>query len=728
MWKIRRYYLPYLPAMLLAVALLFLQANTDLALPDYLSRIVNVGLQQGGFENPVPGEIRKTTFEHMQLLTDPEYTAEIRALYEKNDAGTIYTLSSEAENRLADNPGLTEEISKTLLLVNRLTGQKEGASSGFLGEMLGPLFPETDPFIFLQSMPESQRRAVITQIKNKLSESVNPAMLEQAAIQAVRQEYAAMGRDEGAIQNKYLLRIGGIMLILTLISAAATILVGFIGSKIAAGVARKLRGELFTTVESFSSAEFDTFSTASLITRSTNDITQIQMVTFMLIRMVFYAPILGIGGVIRAFGKAPSMAWIIGVAILVLLGLLSLVMALAMPKFKAIQKLLDRLNRVAREQLSGLMVVRAFNRQTFELSRFDEAHKDLTQTNLFVIRVMVIMMPGIMLIMNLLSLSVIWIGAQQVAASTIQVGDMMAFLQYAIQIVTSFLMLSMAFIFIPRASVSADRIAEVLNTKPSILDPKNPISLPKLSPGRIEFRNVSFRYPGAEDLALNEISFTAEPGQTTAIIGSTGSGKSSLVNLIPRFYDVESGEILLDGIAIKNLDQHNLRSKIGYVPQKTTLFSGTITENLRYGNQNASTQAVEQAAEIAQAMEFISTREARFEASISQSGSNVSGGQKQRLSIARALVPDYPVLIFDDSFSALDFRTDAALRRTLKERLGSRNLIIVAQRVSTIMHAEQILVLEAGKIIGRGTHDQLMSSCKAYREIVISQLGTEATA
>jgi ATP-binding cassette subfamily B protein len=438
--------------------------------------------------------------------------------------------------------------------------------------------------------------------------------------------------------------------------------------------------------------------------------------------MVLFAPIMGVGGVIRALGKAPSMAWIIALAVIVLLGLIGIVLLIAMPKFKLIQKLIDRLNLVARENLSGLMVVRAFNRQKFEEERFDRANRELTSVNLFVIRVMVVMMPAMMLIMNLLSVAIIWIGAHHVAESTMQVGDMMAFLQYAMQIVMSFLMLSFIFIFLPRASVSGNRIMEVIETEPSIKDPPHPMSLPERVTGRIEFKGVCFRYPGAEEDALHDLNFIAEPGKTTAVIGATGSGKSSIVKLIPRFYDVCKGQILLDGIDIRELRQHDLRGQIGYVPQHVTLFSGTIAENLRYADEDASDKVIREAAETAQALQFIREKEEQFDAPISQAGANVSGGQKQRLSIARALVRRYPVLIFDDSFSALDFRTDAALRRALKAKTGMSTIILIAQRVATVMNAEQILVIDDGRIIGRGRHDELLRECPEYREIVESQL------
>jgi len=481
-------------------------------------------------------------------------------------------------------------------------------------------------------------------------------------------------------------------------------------------------------VESFSKAEFDKFSTASLITRSTNDVTQVQMVIIMVMRMAIYAPIIGVGAVLRAVAKSPSMSWVIGLAVVVLLGLVLSVFSVALPKFRIIQSLIDRLNLVTRENLSGMMVIRAFNTQKFEENRFDKANRDLTNNNLFVNRVMVIMMPIMMLVMNGLSLLIIWVGAHQVAASTMQVGDMMAFLQYAMQVVMAFLMLSIMFIILPRASVSGGRIADVLEVKPEIVDPKDPKTLPLNSPGKVEFEHVSFHYPGAEEDVLHDINFVALPGQTTAIIGSTGSGKSTVVNLIPRFFDVTAGAIRVDGIDIRDIKQSDLRDKIGYIPQKGMLFSGTIESNLRYADENASEVDLEKAASIAQATEFISAMPDGMQTEISQGGTNVSGGQKQRLAIARALVKHPAVYIFDDSFSALDFKTDSELRKALKENTGKSTVLIVAQRISTIKTAEQIIVVDDGKVVGKGNHKELMETCETYREIALSQLSKEELA
>lgn len=527
--------------------------------------------------------------------------------------------------------------------------------------------------------------------------------------------------------KSFIIKTGFTMLGVSLLSASFTIIVSFLASRIAAGMCRTIRNDLFTNIESFSNAEFDRFSTSSLITRTTNDITQIQTLIVMIIRMIFYAPIMAIGGFVHALANSKSMSWIIALAIICLLGLIFTVFTIAMPKFKAIQNLIDKLNLVVRENLDGILVVRAFNTQDFEEDRFDKANKDLTNTNLFVNRVMVSMMPLMTLIMNLITVLIVWVGANQVSAFKMDVGEMMAYMQYVMQIIFAFLMLSMMFIMIPRASVSGDRIAEVLEAVSSIKNNEIASKLKKCT-GLIEFNNVSFKYPGGDEDVLHNISFTARPGETTAFIGSTGSGKSSIVNLIPRFYDVTSGEILLDGIDIRNIDLHDLRNNIGYVPQKGVLFSGTIKSNISYADKNANEEDILRAATIAQSMEFIDSKPEKFDTGIAQGGNNVSGGQKQRLSIARALLKKTQISIFDDSFSALDFKTDAALRKALKEETGRSTMLLVAQRISTIMNAEQIIVLDNGYIVGKGTHESLMQSCEVYKEIALSQLSKEELA
>lgn len=526
----------------------------------------------------------------------------------------------------------------------------------------------------------------------------------------------------------YIIRTGFKMLGVSLLGGVCSITVGFLAARIAAGICRQLRIDMFEKVESFSNSEFDQFSTSSLITRTTNDITQIQTLLFMLIRIVFYAPILGIGGVVHALAESRSMSWIIGVALAVMFGIIGVMMSLALPKFKLIQAMVDKLNQVVRENLDGMLVIRAFNTQRFEETRFDGVNLELTRTNLFVNRTMSGMMPAMMLVMNLTTVLVIWVGAGQVSAFKLDVGDMMAYMQYVMQIILAFLMMSMMFIMIPRAEVSANRIADVLEKVPSITNPREPILMKAPIQGVVEFRHVTFAYPEAEDPVLHDISFTARPGQTTAIIGATGCGKSTVVNLIPRFYDVTEGQILIDGVDVRNMRLDELRANLGYVPQKGILFSGTIRSNLAYGDQNASDADLAKAAEIAQAAEFIEAKADTYDAEIAQGGSNVSGGQKQRLSIARALVKKPQIYIFDDSFSALDFKTDAALRSALKKETGGSTVFLVAQRISTIMNAEQIIVLEAGRIVGIGTHPQLMETCQVYREIGLSQLSAEELA
>ena len=743
MLRLARYLKPYTLLVLVAIVLLFVQANADLALPDYLSRIVNVGIQQGGIEEAVPLAIRESQMDRLMLFVGAGNRDTLTGAYTRVDAD-----SPDHETYLAQYPALqdfpiyvlTEEgktqvetlsliMGKPLVIVSTIEQvmadpSRAAEMAGQLGFDLSTLPAGADPFALLGQMPAALREQMLDVIDDQFA-ALGESAVMQAAVIPIKAEYEALGLDTAGLQNDYILRVGALMLLITLVSAACIVAVGYFAARTAAGLARDVRRRLFEKVESFSSAEFDSFSTASLITRSTNDITQIQMVVFMLIRMVFFAPILGIGAVIRVVGRHASMSWLIAVAVLVLLGLILIVFTLALPRFKRMQKLIDRLNLVAREHLAGMLVIRAFNRQPLEEERFDQANLDLTAVSLFINRVMVIMMPLMMLIMNGLSLAIIWIGSHEVARAAMQVGDMMAFLQYAMQIVMSFLMLTMMFIILPRAAVSADRIADVLETQPAIRDPVRPKSFAEPFRGTVEFRNVSFRYPGADEDVLHDISFVSRPGETTAFIGSTGSGKSTVVNLVPRFYDVTEGAILLDGTDIRQVTQHDLRDKIGYVPQKGTLFSGTIESNLRYAAEDAGDELLLTASEIAQAAEFIAARPEGMAADVAQGGSNVSGGQKQRLSIARALVKNPPIYIFDDSFSALDFRTESALRSALAERTGESTVLVVTQRVSTVMNAGQIVVLEDGRIAGKGTHAELMQDCEPYREIALSQLSAE---
>jgi ATP-binding cassette subfamily B protein len=760
MRRLIRYLRPYLGLILAAIALLYGQANCDLALPDYMSKIVNVGIQQGGVEGSVPDAMRATTMTRLAAVMDGGMAARVAADYRLVAAGSdeaarlasryplaakedIYVLAAidRAERQAIEGPlaraflavSAVEKIAANPLLMGAAMRQlgrsgagdlADGQDGGPGGPDLSKLPPGTDPFAILGMLTPGQRAAINAKLDERVA-SLGPAMTVQAGAKAVKDEYVALGMDEAALQRAYLLRMGGMMLILTLLGAVATILVGLISAKVGAGIARDLRTAVFTRVEGFSQREFDRFSTASLITRTNNDVMQMQMVIIMMIRMVFYAPIIGVGGVIKALDKDSAMWWIIALAVAIIVVLITVVYRIAVPRFTIMQKLVDRLNLVSRENLSGMMVIRAFNMQAREEERFDGANKDLAGNMLFVNRVMVVMMPVMMLIMNAVSLLIIWIGSHQVAKASMQVGDMMAFMQYAMQIFFSFIMMSLMFIMLPRAEVSANRIADVLETEASIEDPENPARFGPDSDGTVEFRNVSFRYPGAEEDVLHGVSFTARPGQTTAIIGATGSGKSSVVGLVPRFYDATGGAVLVGGIDVRELGQAELRDRIGYVPQKASLFSGTIESNLRYADEDAPEAALETAARIAQASAFIAEDPEGMGRAISQGGSNVSGGQKQRLSIARALVKRPPIYIFDDSFSALDFKTDSALRRALKEETGDATVIIVTQRVATVKKADQIVVLDEGRVVGTGTHEELMESCGTYREIATSQLSEE---
>ncbi|MFH2103420.1 MAG: ABC transporter ATP-binding protein [Chloroflexota bacterium] len=746
MLRLIKFLKPYTLLILLSIALLFVQANADLALPDYLSRIINNGIQQNGVENAVPIAIRQGEMDRLFIFMNAVDKARVLADYTLVDP-----TSPDAEPLLQEYPALLDEpiyllqavdqaeiellnpiMGKALVVVSsieQMIADPSKAPPIGAGFDFDPsrIPPGLDVFDLLAMLPAAQLSELSTSI-NEMFASLGDNMINQMAVGAVKSEYEAIGMDTARLQRDYLLRTGGIMLLISLLGGACTIAVGYLASRTAAGAARDIRKETFKKVESFSSTEFDKFSTASLITRSTNDVTQVQMVIFMIIRMVFYAPIIGIGGVIRAIDKSANMWWIIAVAVVALLSLILIVFSVSLPKFKIIQNLIDRLNLVTRENLSGMMVIRAFNKQPEEAKRFDKANRDLTDTSLFVARVMVTMMPVMMLLMNGLSLAIIWVGAHQVAQATMQVGDMIAFMQYAMQIVFAFLMMSMMFIFLPRAAVSGARIADVLETETVINDPENPLKFKQPFTGAIEFRNVSFRYPGAPDDVLHDISFTARPGETTAFIGSTGCGKSTVVNLIPRFYDVTEGGIYLDEIEIRQVRQSDLRDKIGYVPQKGMLFSGTIETNLLYADQNASQETLKESAEIAQASEFIFSKEEGLGAEIAQGGANVSGGQKQRLAIARALVKKPPIYIFDDSFSALDFKTDSALRKALKQKTGESTILIVTQRVATVKNADQIIVLDEGRVVGKGKHHELMKNCAPYQEIALSQLSKEELA
>ncbi|MFA5577164.1 MAG: ABC transporter ATP-binding protein [Tissierellaceae bacterium] len=717
MLKLFKEFKPFTILIFLIVGLLLLQASTELALPDYMSKIVNIGIQQNGIENPVPEAIRQSQMEKIgSLLTNNErvFLDHNYRLVEKDGLDT-----KEYERLVKKYPALENE---SLFILDTKDSMKE------LGEVLAK------PMVIIWGMeneeilPMEQRESMQSQLGEGFT-NLPEQMINQGAINFVRAEYESIGMNSSKIQSNYILYIGAIMLLISILSAVASISVGFLSSRVSARLGRNLRDKVFRKVTSFSNSEFDDFSTASLITRSTNDIQQVQTFTMLMLRMVFYAPILGVGGIIRALRTNTSMAWTIGVGVMAILTLVLLLFSIAMPRFKKMQKLVDKVNLVMRESLNGLMVIRAFNTQEYEEGKFDRANQDLTKTNLFVSRMMVMMMPTMMLIMNGIMLLIIWVGAKEIDKGSIQVGDMMAFMQYTMQIIMSFLMISMVSIMLPRASVSASRISEVLDKELSIEDPIEPKTLLEKGAGRIEFKNVYFKYPGAEKYVLEDISFVAKPGETTAFIGSTGSGKSTIVNLIPRFYDLTEGEILVDGVNIKDFRLHDLRERIGYVPQKGILFSGTIDSNLRYGkNVDAREEDILKAIQISQASEFIEGKEGGIQSEISQGGSNVSGGQKQRLSIARALVKRPDIFIFDDSFSALDFKTDANLRKAMEKDIENSTVIIVAQRINTIANAENIIVLDEGKIVGMGKHRDLLRNCQVYRQIALSQLSEEELA
>ena len=699
------------------VLLLLLQANCDLALPSYTSNIVNVGIQQQGVENGVPKQIREETLEHLFLFMEEDDIARVK------DA---YTLGQEGIWELKKlNKSETEELEKLLavpeMIVSGLSGDSQQAAQ--MRQQMN-LPQEADLFAVFAQIPKEQLLAQMEEQASKLEEMPD-TMLTQSAVLFVQQEYEAQGISLDTLQTDYIKSSGIQMLGLAFVTMAAAIAVTFLSCRLAASLGRSLRNEIFGKVISFSSSEMNLFSTASLITRSTNDIQQVQMMTTMMFRIVLYAPILGIGGVIKVLNTEGSMTWILAVAVALIMVVVGVLFKVAMPRFRRLQTLIDRVNLVAREILTGIPVIRAFSREKREEERFEEANQNLTRTNLFVNRCMTFMMPLMMLIMNGITVLIVYTGAHTIDSGTMQVGDMMAFIQYAMQIIMSFLMITMISIMLPRAEVSAKRINQVLDTQVEIENPAICKSPREDKKGELEFRNVSFAYPGAEEKVLENISFTAARGETVAFIGSTGSGKSTLVNLIPRFFDVTEGEILLDGVDIREMDLKDLRRRLGYVPQKGVLFSGTIDSNLRYGCPDAPEEAIRRAAEIAQATEFIEAKPEKYRSPIAQGGSNVSGGQKQRLSIARAIAKNPEVYIFDDSFSALDFKTDVTLRKALKESTGDATTLIVAQRISTIIHADQILVLDEGRVAGKGTHKELLKTCEVYRQIATSQLSEE---
>lgn len=747
MLKIMKYLKKSAVSVVAIIILLLIQALCDISLPDYTSKIVNVGIQQGGIENAVPEVIKENELKRLLMFVDNDdkdtvedaYTLvksgdtsdenydEYVEKYPKLETENVYVLKEIDKEK---NEKLNEILGKPEMAL--LAIEKDGEESKKIKEGILKMMPPQAAMVMkdkslieiMKTMPEEQLDSIRKEMFKKF-DSMPDSIITQSAIAYVNNEYKSIGIDLDNLQNKYILKSGGQMLGIAILSMFVTIIVTYLAAKVAATLGKILRNNVYEKVMSFSNEEMKKFSTASLITRSTNDIQQIQMMMVMILRFIFYAPMMAMMGIFKVINTNVSMSWIIGVAVLCIVFLLGILFTFVMPKFKLVQDLVDRLNLVSREIITGIMPIRAFSNQKHEEERFDKANGDLTKVNIFVNRIMSCMMPAMMLVMNLIAVLIVYKGTYSIDAGTMQVGDMMAFIQYTMQIIMSFLVIAMMSVMIPRASVSAGRICEVIETEPTIEDPKNAKEFSGNKKGVVEFKNVSFKYPDAEEEILSDISFTAKPGETTAFIGSTGSGKSTLINLIPRFFDVTEGQILVDGVDIREVTQKNLREKIGYVPQKGILFTGTIASNLRYGNPDATDEEIREAAEIAQATEFIDSKPEGFDTKIAQGGTNVSGGQKQRLSIARAIAKNPEIYIFDDSFSALDLKTDAALRKALKKKTGNSTVLIVAQRISTILHAEQIIVLDEGKVIGKGTHEELLKTCEVYKQIALSQLSKE---
>lgn len=747
MLKIMKYLKKSAVSVVAIIILLLVQALCDISLPDYTSKIVNIGIQQGGIENAVPEVIKENELKRLLMFVDNDdkdavedaYTLvksgdtsdekydEYVEKYPKLETENVYVLKEIDKEK---NEKLNEILGKPEMAL--LAIEKDGEESKKIKEGILKMMPPQAAMVMkdkslieiMETMPEEQLAPMRKEMFKKF-DSMPDSIITQSAIAYVNNEYKSIGIDLDNLQNKYILKSGGQMLGIAILSMFVTIIVTYLAAKVAATLGKILRNNVYEKVMSFSNEEMKKFSTASLITRSTNDIQQIQMMMVMILRFIFYAPMMALMGIFKVINTNVSMSWIIGVAVLCIVFLLGILFTFVMPKFKLVQDLVDRLNLVSREIITGIMPIRAFSNQKHEEERFDKANGDLTKVNIFVNRIMSCMMPAMMLVMNLIAVLIVYKGTYSIDAGTMQVGDMMAFIQYTMQIIMSFLVIAMMSVMIPRASVSAGRICEVIETEPTIEDPKNAKEFSGNKKGVVEFKNVSFKYPDAEEEILSDISFTAKPGETTAFIGSTGSGKSTLINLIPRFFDVTEGQILVDGVDIREVTQKDLRDKIGYVPQKGILFTGTIASNLRYGNPDATDEEIREAAEIAQATEFIDSKPEGFDTKIAQGGTNVSGGQKQRLSIARAIAKNPEIYIFDDSFSALDLKTDAALRKALKKKTGDSTVLIVAQRISTILHAEQIIVLDEGKVIGKGTHEELLKNCEVYKQIALSQLSKE---
>ncbi len=707
-------------SVLMIIILLCIQAATDLALPEYTSKIVNIGIQQGGIENTIPEIVRETTMKSLELIAGQEKDTIINS-YTKISKENLS--NNEYEKYVKKYPSLEKE---NLYVVNDLSKEEKEKLNSVISKPLIAIYSQK-----MAAQMQNQNENYLSDngmnsLRQSQMEEMPDSIIEQIAIQEIKSEYEDIGINMENYQINYILMTGLQMLGIALISMATAVIIMLLSSKVAAKLGATLRKKIYKKVLTFSSKEIRQFSTASLITRSTNDIQQIQMLMSMLFRVVVYAPIIGFGGFFKVLNNSDgSMAWIIGVAIFAILVIVMTLFIVAMPKFKKLQDLIDKLNMVSREILTGLPVIRAFNKEKDEEKRFTDANRDLMKSNMFVNKAMSLMMPTLMLVMNGISLLIIWVGGHGVDQGIMKVGDMMAFIQYTMQIVMSFLMISMISIMLPRASVSAKRINEVLETEPDIKDISNPKKFDKNKKGLVEFKNVSFKYPDADEELLTDINFTAKPGETTAIIGNTGSGKSTIINLIPRFYDVTAGELLIDGVNIKEVSQKDLRDIIGFVPQKGILFSGTIESNIKYSNEDMSDERMKEAAEIAQAIEFIEAKPEQYDSEIAQGGNNVSGGQKQRLSIARAIAKDPEIFVFDDSFSALDYKTDSKLREALKEKTENKTVIIVAQRINTILNADQIIVLEDGKVVGKGTHKELMQKCETYRQIALSQLSKE---